>query len=104
MKKREILVNKTDELVVRRTFFEYNVKFGLFRNQDTLKASAHESYVLSKKSFVTICLSNLISCAGDLSSDFGHSWHASCVRGTKALSLRIALKAHASFLKMNIQV
>ena len=42
-----------------------------------VKASAHESYVFSKNSLVTICLSKLLSCAGDLSSDFGHSWHVS---------------------------
>ena len=36
-----------------------------------------ELYVLSKMPFVTICLSKLLSCAGDLSSDFGHSWHVS---------------------------
>ena len=44
---------------------------------ERFKAGAHESYVLSKKSFVTICLSKLLSCAGDLSKDFGHSWHVS---------------------------
>ena len=61
----------------------------------------------------------MLSCTGDLSSDFSHLWHVSqksnmfdnfghecpnalCVRGTKVLSLRIVLKAHALFLKINI--
>ena len=36
--------------------------------------------------------------------NFGHEWsNASCVRGTKALCLRFALKAHASFFKIEIQ-
>ena len=43
----------------------------------TTKAEAHERYVLSKISFVTIGLSQLLSCAGDFSDDFGHSWHVS---------------------------
>ena len=46
-------------------------------NYRSLKNGAHESYMLSKKSFVTICLRRSFSCAGDLSSDFGRSWHVS---------------------------
>ena len=42
-----------------------------------METGAHESYELSKMSFVSICLSQLLSCAGELSKDFGHSWHVS---------------------------
>ena len=40
-----------------------------------IKAGAHESYVLRKMSLVTIGLSQLLSCAGELSGGFGNSWH-----------------------------
>ena len=49
----------------------------LYNYLERLKAGAHESYVLRKMSFVTIGLSQLLSFAGNLSSDFGHSWHVS---------------------------
>ena len=42
-----------------------------------IKVGAHESYVLSKMSSVSIGLSQLLWCASDLSSDFGHSWYVS---------------------------
>ena len=56
--------------------------------------------MLSKKSFVTICLSKLLSCAGDFSKDFGHSWQNLCMlyiirpANTRSMCLKKIISDH----------
>ena len=56
---------------------KFDTYMSLWVSYFCIKAGDHESYVLSQMSFVTIGLSQLALCEGNLSSDIGHSWHVS---------------------------